>query len=119
MMLNQSSTNKMFGFSSNFDEKLQLARAFHDMVEVESCLEKKRRALALRSDFNLADAFKLFNSLKNNRKGIDCDDLFAILKDVLSLALTKDEMFILFYKLDRDRDGYISYSELADAFIPK
>ena len=27
-------------------------------------------------------------------------------------------MFILFYKLDKDGDGYINYSELSNAFIP-
>eukprot|EP00349_Pseudokeronopsis_sp_Brazil_P011708 CAMPEP_0202979440 /NCGR_PEP_ID=MMETSP1396-20130829/85583_1 /ASSEMBLY_ACC=CAM_ASM_000872 /TAXON_ID= /ORGANISM="Pseudokeronopsis sp., Strain Brazil" /LENGTH=193 /DNA_ID=CAMNT_0049718853 /DNA_START=1273 /DNA_END=1851 /DNA_ORIENTATION=+ len=89
------------------------------MVEVESALEKKRRELALRSDFNLPDAFKLFNSMKNHHRGIDCDDFFSILREVLCLSLTKDEMFILFYKLDRDGDGYVSYSELAAAFLPK
>lgn len=88
-------------------------------MEVEGDLEKKRRELAMRSDFNLADAFKLFNSIKNQSKGIDCDDLDAILRDVVGLQISKDEVFILFFKLDRDGDGFINYSELAQAFIPK
>ena len=89
------------------------------MVQVEGSLEKKRRALALRSDFNIADAFKLFNSVKQNKKGIDCDDLAKILKDQLSLSFTKDEIFILFYCLDRDGDGFLNYQELSTAFTPK
>jgi Ca2+-binding EF-hand superfamily protein len=89
------------------------------MMEVEGLLEKKKRELALRSDFNLSDAFKLFNSVKNNKRGVDCDDLYYVLKQILGLSLTKDEVFILFYTLDRDGDGFISYNELSKAFIPK
>jgi hypothetical protein len=89
------------------------------MMEVESDLEKKKRDLAMRSDFNLNDAFKLFNSVNNHRKGADCDDIYYILSKVIGLSITKDEVFILFYKLDRDGDGYINYTELAQAFIPK
>jgi len=74
--------------------------------------------LTLRTDFNLGDVFKLFNSVKNNRRGIDVDDLFYVLKEHLKITLTKDEVFILFYKLDKDGDGFINYSELCSAFIP-
>eukprot|EP00347_Sterkiella_histriomuscorum_P013526 403364375 len=100
------------------DFKTQLVQAFIDMMQVEGSLEKKRRELALRSDFNLNDAYKLFNSVKNHRKGIDVDDLYYVLKEYLKITLTKDEVFILFYKLDRDGDGFICYSELSNAFIP-
>jgi Ca2+-binding EF-hand superfamily protein len=89
-----------------------------DIMEVQGDLEKRRKELALRSDFNLNDAFKLFNNVKNNRKGIDCDDLYHTLKNVIGLSLTKDEVFILFYKLDKDGDGFINYTELSNAFIP-
>ena len=34
-------------------------------------------------------------------------------------ALTKDEIFILFYKLDRDGDGYVTYGDMGKAFVPK
>jgi Ca2+-binding EF-hand superfamily protein len=81
-------------------------------------LEKKKRDLALRSDFNLADAFKMFNSVKNTRNGIDCDDFFYVLTHLLGLQITKDEIFILFYKLDRDTNGFLNYTELTRAFLP-
>jgi Ca2+-binding EF-hand superfamily protein len=48
------------------------------------------------------------------------DDLYYILKENLSLAqLTKDEVFILFYKLDKDGDGYVTYSDIGRAFVPR
>jgi Ca2+-binding EF-hand superfamily protein len=82
------------------------------MMEIEGILEKKRRDLALRSDFNLNDAFKLFNSVKNHKRGIDCDDFYYAMKEILGINITHDEIFILFYKLDKDGDGFIAYSEL-------
>ena len=82
------------------------------MMQVEGALEKKRRELAMRQDFNLTDCFNLFNSVKNNRRGFDVDDMYYVLRDILGMVLSKDEVFILFYKLDRDGDGYISYSDL-------
>jgi len=88
------------------------------MMQVEGKLEKKKRELSLRSDFNLNDVFKLFNSVKNHRRGIDVDDLYYVLKEYLKITLSKDEVFILFFKLDRDGDGFINYSELCNAFIP-
>lgn len=89
-------------------------------MQVESDLEKKRRELALRQDFNLTDAFKLFNSVKTGKRGFDVDDLYYVLREHLGLgSLTKDEVFILFYKLDRDGDGYVTYSDMGRAFAPR
>lgn len=108
-----------YTIEDGFNEKLSLAQAFVDMMAAEGILEKKRRDLALRSDFNLVDAFKLFNSVKNHKRGIDCDDFYYVLRDILGLSITHDEVFIIFYKLDRDNDSFISYTELTQAFIPK
>jgi hypothetical protein len=53
-----------------------VARAFYDMSEIEGVLEKKRRELALRSDFNMCDTFKMFGGLSKGQQGVDCDDMF-------------------------------------------
>lgn len=74
----------------------------------------------MRQDFNITDAFKLFNSVKTNKRGFDVDDLYYVLKEHLNLGqLTKDEVFILFYKLDRDGDGFVNYSDIGKAFAPR
>lgn len=41
------------------------------------------------------------------------------MREVIGLTLTKDEVFILFYKLDRDGDGFINYAELTAALTPR
>ena len=37
----------------------------------------------------------------------------------LELTITKDEVFIIFYKLDKDGDGILCYSEVCDCFVPR
>lgn len=89
------------------------------MTEIEGINEKKRRELVLRSDFNLCDCFKMFRGLSGGKRGIDCDDLYHTITVNLELVITKDEVFIMFYKLDKDGDGLISYEEMSDCFMPR
>lgn len=89
------------------------------MSELEGQLEQKRRNLALRSDFNMCDTFKMFTRLNMGKRGVDCDDLYSTLVENLDLQITKDEVFIIFYKLDKDGDGVLSYSEVCDCFVPR
>ena len=74
-----------------------------DMAEIEGELEDKKRQLALRSDFNLGDVFRMFGGLDNKNKiGIDCDDLYNTITQILDVTITKDEVFIIFYKIDKN-----------------
>lgn len=45
--------------------------------------------------------------------------MYATIVDNLQLTITKDEVFIIFYKLDKDGDGLLSYSEICDCFVPR
>jgi len=67
----------------------------------------------------MCDAYKLFVQLQMDKRGIDCDDLHATIRDNLDLPITKDEVFIIFYKVDKDGDGFWSFSEMSDAFTPR
>ena len=89
------------------------------MMEAEGILERKRRDLSLRQDFNLPDAFKLFNCAKQCKYGIDCDDFYYVVTKILGVNISRDEIIILFYKIDKDGDGYVNYSEFTNAFLPK
>jgi hypothetical protein len=71
------------------------------MTEIEGDLEKKRRELVLRSDFNLCDVFKMFGGLSKGKHGVDVDDLYGTIMHNLDLTITKDEVFIMFYKLNK------------------
>lgn len=95
--------------AEKFTQGRDFAQAICDMCDLEGQLEKKRRELALRSDFNMCDTYKMMIRLQEGKKGIDCDDLYCCLVDNLELMITKDEVFIIFYKLDKDADGFLNY----------
>ena len=63
--------------TEDFDGAKEFARALVDMTDIEGELEKKRRELCLRSDFNLCDIFKMFGGLSHGKHGIDVDDLYG------------------------------------------
>ena len=90
-----------------------------DISEIEGRLEKIRKDLALRTDFNICDVYKLFIGKNTTKKGIDCDDFYIALVHNLQLEITKDEMFILFYKLDTNGDAKLTFSEICNAFSPQ
>jgi Ca2+-binding EF-hand superfamily protein len=90
-----------------------------DICVLEGELEKKKRDLALRQDFNICDLYKLFVNLNMGKRGVDCDDLYTAVNENLELPITKDEVFIIFYKVDKDGDSFWSCSELAEAFCPR
>ena len=89
------------------------------MTEIEGVNERKRTELVTRSDFNLYDAFKMFGGLSGGKEGINCDDLYQTITSNLKLTISKDELFILFYALDQDKDGLISFNELSNYFMPR
>lgn len=73
----------------------------------------------MRSDFNMCDIFKMLIRLQEGKRGVDCDDLYDSITNNLELIITKDEVFIIFYKLDKDGDGFLNYGEVCDCFIPR
>lgn len=61
----------------------------------------------------------MFLQLQVNKQGIDCDDVFYTLKNNLEIDITIDEVFIIFYKVDKDSDGMWNYDEMSSAFVPR
>lgn len=119
----ETRTSSLYPINTNSTSSFALARDFAealcDMCVLEGQLEKKRRDLALRSDFNLCDTYKLFLNLQMGKPGVDCDDVYAAITQNLEIDISKDEVFIIFYKVDKDGDGYWSYDELQQAFVPR
>lgn len=88
------------------------------MCETEGVLEKKRRELTIQSDFNICDSWKMFTRLKEKKKGIDAEDLFYTAVHNLGMEITKDEIFMIFFSLDRDGDGVLDQDEITECFMP-
>lgn len=97
-------------------EEDQLARALKEQIDLERDLEDIKNQLALRSDFNLLDAFRFF----------DVDSRGYITKNELKEGFnyfgvfpTSDECYLIFRKFDADNDGLLRYNEFSDIFNPK
>lgn len=97
-------------------EEDQLARALKEQIELERDNEDIKNQLALRSDFNLLDAFRFF----------DIDSRGYITKNELKEGFnyfgvfpTNDEVYLIFRKLDTDNDGLLRYAEFCGLFNPK
>lgn len=91
-----------------------LAELLQAVVAGNSKLEVQRRALTLRYDYNVFDAFRAIDRYRSGY--ITCTSLSVFLKAAGYLARFDDaELFIR--ALDRDKDGRLSYSEFADGFV--
>jgi Ca2+-binding EF-hand superfamily protein len=89
------------------------------MGEIEGELEKRRRELAIISDFNICDVYKMFTNLDSVKKGIDADDLYRTITENLGMEITKDEVHMIFFTLDKNGDGFLDRDETATSFMPR
>ena len=87
-----------------------------DQIAIENDLEKSKKDLALCSDFNLIDAFRLFDPLSKGY--ITTVDLQDGLKEI-GLYPSYEEVSLFFRRYDSDNDGRLRYSNFCEAFTPK
>lgn len=82
---------------------------------MERTLERVKVDLSLRTDFNLIDAFRVFDAdgkgwitASEIKEGLVLFEIFAQVDDI--------QFFMKRY--DKDEDGKLRYSEFCDAFLP-
>jgi Ca2+-binding EF-hand superfamily protein len=84
------------------------------MCNLEGQMEKCRRDLALRPDFNMGDCFNMFSNFGRSAHGITSEDVYLCIKNNLEMSVTQDEVFIVFCKVDKDSDGVWSFDEMGE-----
>ena len=89
---------------------------FQNQLELEKSIEKIKIQLSLKTDFNLIDAFRIFNESGTGSASIQ--ELIHGLKD-LGLGVTNDEMTLFMARFDQDNDRKLRYSEFCQAFLPQ
>ena len=93
-----------------------LTKALYDMIREERDLESAKINLSKRCDFNLYDAFRIFDTC--NRGYITLADLREGLSAIGVYPTTSDmELYIKRY--DRFNEGKVRFSEFSESFTPK
>ena len=79
-------------------------------------IEASKLAVAGHADFNLFDAFRIFDVM--GRGCLTLSELYNGLVKHLGLVPSQDELELFFQRYDRDMDGSLRFTEFCDAFIP-
>eukprot|EP00825_Cyclidium_porcatum_P034670 TRINITY_DN3643_c0_g1_i11.p1 TRINITY_DN3643_c0_g1~~TRINITY_DN3643_c0_g1_i11.p1 ORF type:complete len:379 (-),score=51.29 TRINITY_DN3643_c0_g1_i11:291-1427(-) len=98
------------------NEEEQLVKALQQMIRIDREIEEIKQKLAQKTDFNLFDAFQLFDYKQNGR--ITKLETQKSLND-MGIYPNDEEMYLLFKFLDNDNDLLIRYAEFVQAILPK
>jgi hypothetical protein len=85
-------------------------------LELEKRLERIKVDLALRTDFNLIDTFRIFDY--NGKGWITPEEIANGLFDFFSITVQPRDLMLYMNRYDKDRDGRLKYSEFCDSFLP-
>lgn len=99
-----SATRDHRGSPLRGNEEEHLAKALKDQIELDKELENLRNDLALKSDFNLLDAFKIFDVYG---KGYITSGEFEDGLREFNAYPTRDELYLVFRKFDKNSDGLL------------
>ena len=95
-------------------EEDQLVGGLRDLIQNENNIEREKTQLALKSDFNLTDAFNIFDS---NRCGnITSYELRSGL-NAIGLFPTQEEIDLFITRYDTCGDRRLNMREFSDAFL--
>jgi len=86
-----------------------------ELINLEREVEFAKQDLALRSDYNLLDAFRLFDK---KGKGIITVKEFENVFCEFDLYPSKEDVYLLIKRLDRDGDGKLKFTEFTAGFAP-
>lgn len=93
-----------------------MVKTLKDQIEIDKSNEEARKDLALRADYNLLDGFRFFD-LKS-RGFITSSELERGLEK-LGIFPTKDEIYLVFRRYDKDSDGLLKYSDFCKMITPQ
>ncbi|CDW78545.1 ef hand family protein [Stylonychia lemnae] len=99
------------------NEVENLAEALQNMIQLETEIEKQKQAISLKADFNLLDAFRLFD--KTIAGEIFKQDLEEGFKKLGIYVMNKKDLDLFFKRYDKNGDYKLRYLEFTDAFTPK
>ena len=89
------------------------------LMDTENEIENKKiQLLCSCSDFNVEDAFSLFETSQTQNDTLTFNDIKQGFETKLNLYIDNDDIIILLNKYDLGNDGGISYSNFFDMVVP-
>ena len=85
------------------------------LIETETKIEEAKKNLVIRPDFNVEDAFRIFENPQNDI--ISCSDLQNGLKQ-LGVGASPNEIKFLMRRGDAQRKGHLNFSDFFDLLVP-
>lgn len=92
-----------------------ILKYFYKLIDNESKIEEAKINLIMRSDFNVEDAFRIFENPES--ENISFSDLQKGLKQ-LGIFTSLREVKLLLRRADIQKKGYINYSDFFDLLVP-
>jgi Ca2+-binding EF-hand superfamily protein len=97
-------------------DELQLVSVLKEAIDNDKEIERAKSDLALRSDFSLIDAFRLFDV---QEKGyLTTRDMESGLRR-LGVYATYEESYLFMRRYDFGRTGFLKFSDFCEALTPK
>lgn len=96
-------------------EEDEFVDGLKELINLERELETSKQSLSYRHDFNLYDAFKVFDPSNYGNVGVhDLMDGFA----AYHVTLGFDEAELIMRRYDNNGDGRLNYTEFISMFLP-
>jgi len=101
---------------SDMDELAIYKELMQKQINAEKMLELLKQDIAIRNDITIASMYKMFNP--------DNSSYITPLEFVegcqrFSLNPTREEIYMLFDRLDKNMDGKLNYKDICNLFVPK
>jgi Ca2+-binding EF-hand superfamily protein len=97
------------------EDEDELVRALREQISLERELENAKIVLVQTPDFNIFDAFRIFDL--DSRGWISLSDLKIGLNEI-GVYPDHEELALFFKRYDKDNDGRLRFSEFSDSFTP-
>jgi len=98
------------------NEEDHLAKSLREQIDLDKQLENQKNDLAMRSDFNLLDAFRFFDI---HGKGYITKSELKEGYNQFDIYPTNNELYLVMRKFDKDNDGLLRFADFCEFFSPK